>query len=544
MNEGRRMNDNTYKSDNAFPLRTLFWETTLRCNARCEFCGSSCGDRNSFPEELTTEEICTALSETASTLDPKETMLNITGGEPLVRSDVLDVAEYASGLGFPWGMVTNGSLITPEIIARMKSAGMKTITVSIDGCRDTHEGLRKLYGSYDRIMKSLRQICSEGFCDNVQVTTVVNKRNINELEELRKVLLDIGLDSWRIVTADPIGRARDNEEILPDRSCMERYLEFLEKYSQDPVLPVMASCSHYFGDKDHLIRTSCFECGAGKRVASILYNGDIFVCPNVERRPELIQGNVRTHSLPEVWQKGFGFFRNRTRTLAQKCKGCYYKDRCLGDSLHTYDFDKGEPLFCIRDYYSDRQSDTYDKMPGLYSSALSELSKTTPNKSILRISYDIPSESRVIFTGNAGHELRLLFHWGHTTDTNRVEQMAALYGSRAGSLFVVRHVRETPLEFADEKTGVFTQSTLDSAVEGIREIRQTNPDILMLGFVHSHPGELKMSLSQADADLHLELMEKAGLSLSMLINPQKKQLKAYFGKDFDLSEIYLDESFA
>ena len=104
-----------------YPMRTLFWETTLRCNARCEFCGSGCGDCMDFPDELTTDEICSALSDVAKAFDPHDIMLNITGGEPLLRRDLFTVAEFASGLGFPWGMVTNGSLITPEIIEKMET---------------------------------------------------------------------------------------------------------------------------------------------------------------------------------------------------------------------------------------------------------------------------------------------------------------------------------------------------------------------------------------------------------------------------------------
>ncbi len=526
-----------------YPMRTLFWETTLRCNARCEFCGSGCGDCMDFPDELTTDEICSALSDVAKAFDPHDIMLNITGGEPLLRRDLFTVAEFASGLGFPWGMVTNGSLITPEIIEKMRTAGMKTLTVSIDGCKNTHEALRRLPGSFERIIDSLKMICREGFCDHVQVTTVVNRKNIGELEELRRLLLDIGLDSWRVIPADPIGRAKDNGDILPDRECMVKYLEFLEKYFADYELPVVSSCAHYFGDREHRLRTSCFECGAGRHVASILWNGDIFVCPNVERRSELIQGNVRRDKLSEVWKSGFGFFRRRGRTLSQRCRSCYYKDNCLGDSLHTFDLDRREQRFCIRDHYNDEQTSAYNKKWELFQSVLSGY-RAERAENILRISCDKPSAGRVIFSKRASDELRSIFEWGESSSGNRIEQIACLYGRQEDSLFAVSRVIEAPFEYADEMSGVFTSATIDSALNRLNELRYDDPQIKMLGFVHSHPEELKMTLSEADAELHLQLTEKTGMELSMLINPQKKQLKAYYGREFDLSEIYVDSSFA
>ena len=345
--------------NNENKLTTLFWEATLRCNARCTFCGSGCGDVSSYPDELTGDEIRAALLDISQKLDPSQIMLNITGGEPLVREDVLEVAGYAAELGFPWGMVTNGSLIDDSVIDRMRASGMKTLTVRIDGCKETHERLRRLDGSFERIISALRSIRNQGFAEHLQVTTVVNKQNISELEELRKILLDVGLDSWRVVTADPIGRAKNNSAVLLDKDGMRRYFEFAGKYSRDSVLPVIQSCSHYFGEWEHRLRSRCFSCGAGKRVASILYNGDIFVCPNVERRKELIQGNVRTHSLADVWQSGFVFFRNKERTISEKCRSCYYRDNCLGDSLHTWDFENHSPRFCIRDYFGESELSAY-----------------------------------------------------------------------------------------------------------------------------------------------------------------------------------------
>lgn len=522
-----------------YDLRTLFWETTLRCNARCAFCGSGCGENMSCEGELTTQEIKNALADTAEKLPAKNIMLNITGGEPLVRQDVFEVAGHASSLGFPWGMVTNGSLITPEVIGKMERAGMSTLTVSIDGCRETHERLRKLSGSFDRIISSLREIKKAGFLHHIQVTTVVNKQNIGELEELRKVLLDIGPDSWRVVTADPIGRAKDNSSILLGSEEMHRYFEFVGKYAGDLDLPVVQSCSHYFGEWEPRLRTRSFECGAGRHVASILYNGDIYVCPNVERRPELIQGNVRTDSLGDLWKSGFEWFRRKDRTLSENCRSCYYREDCLGDSLHTWLFDENRPAFCIREFYSVPQNASYSAKSELYNKTVSGMKKECPSPSALRVFSDRPSAARAVFTRTASKMLYDFFEWGRNTVRNKDELMAVLLGRREDNMFVVSSVKEIALDFSDETSAVFSHGSLESALEVLSDAKKTVPDTEILGFVHSHPNELETVLSVSDVELHRYLQNKLGLSLSVLVNPQKRRLKAYFGRELDTAEVRL-----
>ncbi len=525
------------KSENNDLLKTLFWETTLRCNARCAFCGSGCGENTHYPDELTTEEICHVLQDTAQKLPAAGIMLNITGGEPLLRKDVFAVAGFAASLGYPWGMVTNGSLLNGKVIREMKENGLKTLTVSIDGLKRTHEELRRLAGSYDRMIGNLKEIAEDGFADHLQVTTVVNRKNIGELEQLRELLLTIGLDSWRVVTVDPIGRANENKDILLNPDEMRQYFEFIEKYCQDPVLPVLQSCSHYFGDREPRLRSRSFSCRAGKTVASVLYNGDIFVCPNVQRRKELIQGNVRRDSLAEVWQKGFSFFRKKDRTLSDKCRNCYYREECGGDSLHTWNFEEQQPAFCIRNYDDDKQKATYSAKKQLYDNTVEAYKTTVRQPRLLRQYTDRPSRSRVILTKQAYKELTELFEWGQDTPHNRIEQMACLLGRREDTLLVIQQIRQISLAYADETAAVFTEDSLKEGWTALNQVKEEGKDAELLGFVHSHPRELKTELSVSDERLHRYLTERYSVPLTMLVNPQKKIIKAFYDTDFDLSEV-------
>ena len=96
-------------------LKDLFLEVTSRCNARCEHCGSSCGDFVR-QDEISAEDLKKALFDISQHYRPNDIILNVTGGEPLMRKDLFDIMDYASKLGFRWGMTSNGMLITDEIL--------------------------------------------------------------------------------------------------------------------------------------------------------------------------------------------------------------------------------------------------------------------------------------------------------------------------------------------------------------------------------------------------------------------------------------------
>ena len=176
------------------PLRALFFEVTSRCNARCEHCGSSCGDF--VPkDEITGEEIKKVLRDVAEHFDPKEVMLNITGGEPLVRKDLFELMDYATKLGFYWGMTTNGMLIDEEVVKKMAETKMYSISVSIDGMKDLHESFRKVPGSFKKIMHAIDLLKELDTINHLQITTVANKKNLNELEDLYNLMKELNIIS-------------------------------------------------------------------------------------------------------------------------------------------------------------------------------------------------------------------------------------------------------------------------------------------------------------------------------------------------------------
>ena len=336
-------------------LRHLFLEVTSRCNARCEHCGSSCGYEKP-KDEISKEKLMETLKEISEHYDSSKILLNVTGGEPFLRKDLFEIMDYAVNLGFHWGITSNGILIDEKLVEKIVKYKMDTISISIDGLRDTHDKFRKVPGGWDKIIKGLKLMLKEPSIRCVQVTTVANKKNIDELEELYKIIIDLGIKNWRIVNCDPIGRAKDNDDILLDAKGYRKLFKFIYEKRNENKIVVDYGCSHYLGlNTEKELRNQYFLCMTGLYVGSILSNGDIFVCPNVERRPELIQGNINVDSFVDVWENKYKEFRHEKRTSCSSCLKCKHWDYCGGDSFHTWNFDDNKPNICIKKIYKEER---------------------------------------------------------------------------------------------------------------------------------------------------------------------------------------------
>lgn len=332
-------------------LKDLFLEVTSRCNAFCEHCGSNCGN-NIVQDEISKEKLMEALLDISEHYDANEIILNVTGGEPLMRKDLFEIMGYASNLGFRWGMTSNGILINDDILKKMNDTKMRTVSISLDGLKETHEQFRRVPNSFDKIIENIKKLQKVPSIEIVQVTTVVNKKNISELDLIYQLLIDLKIDSWRVINVDPIGRAKNNKNILLENDDYKYLFNFIKEKRNEHIMNIEYGCSHYLDlTLEKELRDTYFSCVAGLYVASILSNGDIFICPNVERRNEFIQGNIKNDKFSYVWENKFQIFRNEFRTSCDKCRKCKNWKYCLGDSFHTWDFDNNKPNFCIKEIF-------------------------------------------------------------------------------------------------------------------------------------------------------------------------------------------------
>lgn len=331
-------------------LRNLFIEMTMNCNQHCRHCGSNCGEKF-LDDQLSNEEIKNFLFELKKDLKKENKnlpFLSITGGEPLLRKDLVDIMSYAHSLGYSWGMTSNGLLIDEKLAIELKKAGMYSIGLSLDGLEETHDWFRQSKGSYQKVLNATKILVDTGF-DNVMLTTVVHKRNINELEELYKVVKEINCNTWRIINVDPIGRAKDNEEIVLYTMDYKRIIDFIyENRAKDNKLDICYGCNHFLGYKyEREVRPWYFLCTAGIYTAGIFYNGDIGACLDIQRSIKTIQGNIREHNFYEIWLNRFDVYRKDRTKDSKTCKDCKHKDKCAGDGFHTWNLEEWKPNLCM-----------------------------------------------------------------------------------------------------------------------------------------------------------------------------------------------------
>jgi radical SAM protein with 4Fe4S-binding SPASM domain len=318
------------------PLTYLFWEATVRCNFKCKHCGSAY-ERLKGKEELTTKEIVRAFDQISKDFNPSQIMVAITGGEPLLRNDLIEVGHRLTGLGFSWGIVTNGYLLDRNMAQSLKDAGMKTVVVSIDDIGHLHDEFRGVSMAYEKAIQAIQNLATVGGFQDIQITTTVTKRTVGRLEDMYVEFTKLPITSWRVMAISPIGRAAEHTELLLNKSDITTLLEFILKTNKTRKAPIKLfyGCENYLGEQyETKTRPYFFECKAGINVASILYNGDIFVCPNVPRPEKLIQGNVRVDRFKDVWDKKFKYFRDPALFSPKRCIGCEHWDYCGGGSRH------------------------------------------------------------------------------------------------------------------------------------------------------------------------------------------------------------------
>lgn len=331
-----------------FPrLKYLFLELTDRCNLSCRHCGSSCTANNHT--YLPFEKIQEVLLQVAEAYDARDIMICITGGEPFLHPDIYDIIRYARKCGFAAGVTSNGTLIDEEAARAAVSGGLNTIAISIDGLADSHDDFRNQVGSFDKAMQGIRNLRMSGA--DPQIITVVHPGNINTLQAMFEFFREEKISSWRLVNVDPIGRAKRDSGILLSGNEMKTLLNFIrgKRFDPDNEMEVTYGCSHFVTfEYEREIRDYYFQCIAGTQVASIMANGDIGACLDIERRPELIQGNVYRDNFIDVWENRFSVFRNDRSERSSECLKCEERNVCRGDSAHTWDYDNDAPLYCVR----------------------------------------------------------------------------------------------------------------------------------------------------------------------------------------------------
>ncbi len=321
-------------------LQYIMWECTLRCNFSCLHCGSDCKKDASKPD-MPVADFIKSIDDIMPLVQPENTTVVITGGEPLMRTDLESVGNELKRRRFPWGMVTNGYLLTPEKLNSLIDAGLHAITISLDGFEKSHDWLRGVNGSFLKAIQAIAQVAAKGLV--FDVVTCVNQQNFNELEHLRMLLIDLGVKNWRIFTIFPVGRAAQNNALSLSDQQFKALFGKIKVWRTAGDIQVNYGCEGFLGKFEGEVRDNFFFCRAGINIASILVDGSLTGCNNINH--QYIQGNIYSQSFPDIWENNFGVMRDRSWMKTGKCKQCRHFDLCLGNGFHLRN-ENGDLLLC------------------------------------------------------------------------------------------------------------------------------------------------------------------------------------------------------
>jgi len=324
-------------------LNYLFWECTLRCNLNCRHCGSDCHS-DADAADMPFDDFLRAVLPLQKEYKKNSITVAITGGEPLMREDLPRCGRLLRENGFLWGMVTNGYDYSPEVHGRLLAAGMGSITLSLDGLEASHNWLRGRDESFARAVRALDLIVR---AENLtyDVVTCVNGRNIDELETLMEFLVGRKVRAWRLFTIFPIGRAADDPDMKLSPEQLRRLMDFMVKVRSEGRIRVTFSCEAYVGEYERKVRDSYFFCRAGIQIGSVLADGSISACPNINRA--FVQGNIYRDDFLDVWQNRFAVMRDRRWTKVGICRDCPAHKNCDGGAMHMWNEKREGILDCL-----------------------------------------------------------------------------------------------------------------------------------------------------------------------------------------------------
>ncbi len=223
--------------------RLIFWEVTKGCNLRCIHCRATATELMS-PNDLPTEKALDIISQIANFGNP---ILVLSGGEPLYRADIFELAEYATSRGLRVALATNGTLVTKDVAQKIKNAGIKRVSISLDGSdATTHDTFRGIPGAFDAAIYGMKNLQQVGV--SVQINTTIARHNAHQLPAVLELARTLGADALHTFLLVPVGCGVDiaAEQMVPPEEY-EKMLNWFYDQSLEGGIELKATCApHYF----------------------------------------------------------------------------------------------------------------------------------------------------------------------------------------------------------------------------------------------------------------------------------------------------------
>lgn len=321
-------------------MRVLAWEVTRRCNLSCVHCRAGAED-HFYPGEMDTRQALNFLDELAQWARP---IVILTGGEPLLREDIFEIASHGTELGLRMVMAPNGTLLTDEAAQKTVASGIARISISLDGATaESHDKFRGQEGAFEGALKGIRAANRAGL--EFQVNTTIAPQNLGEMEAIHNLVKELGAAAHHVFLLVPTGRGRrmaglealEYEQTLnwfydqrsPDihlkATCAPHYYRILRQRSREEGVKVTF--------ESHGLEAVTRGCLGGIGFAFLSHVGQVQPCGYLE----LSAGDIKETPFKEVWIKSPLFMDLRDYSKYEgKCGECEYVRVCGGCRARAY----------------------------------------------------------------------------------------------------------------------------------------------------------------------------------------------------------------
>jgi radical SAM protein with 4Fe4S-binding SPASM domain len=320
-----------------FPIHPV-WEATAACNLRCRHCHASAA--KSLAGELNTEEGKKLIQDIATV--PEFRLLVFSGGEPMVRPDIIELVEVASAVGLEVAVATNGTLIDTPMARKLKKAGVCDLAIGLDAATpEVHDFIRNTPGAFERAMRGIKACREAGLC--LQINVTVMKHNYEEIPKLLDLANEVEAHIVLLYHLVPQGRG-SSEDLELTQSQYAELMGTVAKRQKTAVPVIEPTCSPQYwayllnqrSEHPNLgLAEKVFRgCAAGWGLCYIKPEGDVWPCPFVP----VSGGNVRQVPVSRIWREGEPFvkLREREKHLSGKCGDCRQQKICGGCRGRAY----------------------------------------------------------------------------------------------------------------------------------------------------------------------------------------------------------------
>ena len=341
-----------------FLPKWIAWEVTQRCNLHCIHCRAS-SEETSAQGDFSTAEALQVLDQIAELSKP---VIVLSGGEPLLRSDVFEIARHGTSLGLRMCMATNGTLIDDAVCEEMKKSQIRMVSLSMDGSTAAiHDDFRQQPGAFDGMMRGIEFLKKHGI--SFLINSSFTKRNQEDIPKAFRLARTLGATAWYMFMIVPTGRG---EEIFSELIPKEDYEEILKWHyemekEEDQILVRPTCAPHYYRVVPQMAkaegrkfkrRSLTFSTGGGKgciaaqSICLIDAFGDVKPCSYFP----VSAGNVKETPFRKIWEESSLFLELRDfDSYKGRCGSCEYLRVCGGCRARAYavtgDYLEEEP-FC------------------------------------------------------------------------------------------------------------------------------------------------------------------------------------------------------